>query len=162
MNEFNGNPSIVSTVASVPESVFALEGNSVTLIIKRNDTLDPDVAVWTFNQSYTIVRYYPHYNTIRKLRVSADYKDRVEFDNITLSLELKNLRNNDSGLYIGEINTEMGKTVVEYRLSMYGELLLPCKIHTECYTLKIDNVMRLGFNWSYVFVECTFTKRFCT
>lgn len=114
----------ISTVASTPESVFALEGRSVTLMMKRNDSLDPDRASWTISQSEGyIVKYYPRFNESRVgLKVSSLYKDRVKFDNITLSLRLQNLRKNDSGLYIGEINGDIGKTVVEYRLYIYGKL----------------------------------------
>ncbi|XP_041952473.1 SLAM family member 9-like [Alosa sapidissima] len=111
-------------VASAPESLFALEKHSVTFNMKTNDNLDPDVAIWTFNQSSDVVRYYPHYPKSRQLRVTDPYKGRVEFNRTTFSLELKNLMKNDSGLYIGEIN-EWAKTVVGYRLFVYEQVSAP-------------------------------------
>lgn len=111
----------ISTVASYPESVLALKGNSVTLIMKGNDAMDPHVAIWNFNHSSHIVRYYPHYSKSRQLRVSAPYKGRVEIDSTDFSLKLKNLMKIDNGLYIGEIHGEDGKTVVKYSLSVLGK-----------------------------------------
>ena len=87
--------------------------------------MDTDIAVWVFNQSCDVIRYYPNYNKSMKLRIKDPYKGRVEFDRTTFSLELTNLRKNDSGLYKGEINAEGGKAVSEYRLNVLGES--PCK-----------------------------------
>lgn len=113
----------LSTVSSAPESVFALEGSSVTLNMKGSNSLDLDDAVWIFNQSYDVVRYYPHHPKSRQLRVQSTYKDRVEFNLITYSLELRNPQKTDNGIYRGEINAEGRKNVIEYRLSVVGKLL---------------------------------------
>ena len=51
----------VFTVASAPESVFALEGNSVTLNMQWHNKMGTDDAVWVFNQSCYVVRYYPYH-----------------------------------------------------------------------------------------------------
>ena len=93
------------------------------------DINDTDHVVWVFNQSWYVIRYYPHYNGSRKLRILEPYKGRVEFDSTTLSLELTNLRKNDSGLYKGEIKAEWGIAVSEYRLNVLGES--PCKHPTH-------------------------------
>lgn len=114
-----------STVVSAPESMFALEGNSVKLMMQKHGNLDPDDAVWVFNQTEDVVQYYPHNPQSHQLRVPAPYKGRVEFDSITFSLELKNLQKIDSGIYRGEINAEGRKIVVEYRLSIVGKS--PCR-----------------------------------
>ncbi|XP_062377940.1 SLAM family member 9-like [Sardina pilchardus] len=111
-------------VVSDPESLFASDKHSVTLTMKRNDSLDPDVVIWIFNQSSDIVRYYPHYPKSRQLRVTDPYKGRVEFDRTTFSLELKNLMQTDSGLYRGEV-IEWTKTVVEYRLFVHEQISAP-------------------------------------
>ncbi|XP_031418637.2 SLAM family member 6-like [Clupea harengus] len=116
---------ILHTVASAPESVFALEGNSVTLIMQRHNNMDTDDASWVFNQSCDVVRYYPHHNKRRQVRITDCYKGRVEFHRTTFSLELTNPQKNDSGLYKGEINGDGMKAVSEYRLSVLGES--PCK-----------------------------------
>ncbi|XP_048105923.1 SLAM family member 9-like isoform X1 [Alosa alosa] len=116
---------ILNKVASAPESVFALEGNSVTLIMKENYHLDPNDVTWTFNESLNIVRYYPHYNKSHQLRGLGLYKGRVEFDSTTFSLELKNLQKNDSGLYKGEIHYENCNIVIVYRLSIFEKVSAP-------------------------------------
>ena len=87
--------------------------------------MDTDYAIWVFNQSWDIVRYYPNHTKSRQLVIIDPYKGRVEFDRITFSLELTNLRKNDSGLYKGEINAEGRKAFSEYRLNVLGES--PCK-----------------------------------
>ncbi|KAG5286523.1 hypothetical protein AALO_G00015750 [Alosa alosa] len=116
---------ILHTVTSAPESVFAQEGNSVILTLHKRVNLDPDDAVWIFNQTRDVVRYYPHHPKSRQLRVLGFYKGRVEFDSTTFSLELKNPQKTDSGLYRGEINAEGKKTVVEYKLSVYEQVSAP-------------------------------------
>ena len=112
-------------MASAPESVFALEGNSVTLIMQSHNNKDTDNVVWVFNQSWDVVRYYPYHDKHRQLRIIDPYKGRVEFDRTTFSLELTSLRKNDSGLYKGEKYAEGRMTVSEYRLNVLGES--PCK-----------------------------------
>lgn len=133
----------VSTVTSAPESMFALEGNSVMLPMWKRGNLDADDAVWVFNQTKDVVRYYPHHPKSQQLRVPAPYEDRVEFDTITFSLELKNLQEFDSGLYRGEINAGWRKTVVEYRLSIFSKLSWKklsthgkATIFTKCFCVK--------------------------
>ncbi|XP_062377889.1 SLAM family member 6-like [Sardina pilchardus] len=116
---------ILHTVTSAPESVLAQEGKSVNLTMHKRVNLDPDDAVWVFNQTRDVVRYYPHHPKSRQLRVLGPYRGRVEFNCTTFSLELKNLQKTDCGLYRGEINAEGRKTVVEYRLSVYEQVSAP-------------------------------------
>ncbi|XP_042559627.1 SLAM family member 9-like [Clupea harengus] len=122
---------ILHTVASAPESVFALEGNSVTLIMRHdnisNGTHIYDVT-WVFNQSCDVVKYYPHYNKRRQLRIPDPYKGRIHFDRTTFSLELINPQKKDSGLYKGEINADGRKAVSEYRLNVLEQVTAPVLI----------------------------------
>ncbi|XP_031418701.1 SLAM family member 9-like isoform X2 [Clupea harengus] len=127
---------ILHTVASAPESVFAQEGNSVTLIMQWHNNTDIDSAVWFFNQSCDIVRYYPYYNKSRQVRVTDPYKGRVEFDSTTFSLELTNPQKNDSGLYKGEINADGRKAVSEYRLNVLEQVTAP--------VLTVESVLSSG------------------
>ena len=87
--------------------------------------MDIDQAFCIFNQSWDVVRYYPNHIKARQLRITDPYKGRVQFDSTTFSLELTNLRKNDSGLYKGEMNADGRKAVTEYRLNVLGES--PCK-----------------------------------
>ncbi|XP_041941336.1 SLAM family member 6-like [Alosa sapidissima] len=121
---------ILHKVASAPESVFALEGNSVTLTMKENYHLDVDEAHWILNRTCNVVKYYPDSEHIsRQLVVLESYKGRVEFDNTTFSLELKNLQKNDSGHYQGQIKLndtdDINDNVVEYWLSIVEQVSAP-------------------------------------
>ena len=87
--------------------------------------MDTDDVVWVFNQSCDVIRYYPYHDELRQVRITDPYKGRVQFDSTTFSLELTNLRKNDSGLYKGEMNADGRKAVTEYRLNVLGES--PCK-----------------------------------
>ncbi|XP_076149984.1 uncharacterized protein LOC143133912 isoform X2 [Alosa pseudoharengus] len=131
---------IIHKVASAPESVFALEGNSVTLTMKGNYHLDVDEAHWILNRTCNVVKYYPHSELIsRQLVVLESYKGRVEFDNTTFSLELKNLQKNDSGQYQGQIklnDTDVNDNVVEYRLSIVEQVSAP--------NLTVERVLSSG------------------
>lgn len=107
-------------VPGAPESVFSLEGNSVSLAM-NNQLVDSEIedASWFFNYTQNLVRFYPHHpNPSGQVKVPASYKHRVEFDSSSLSLELRDLQKRDSGLYRGEINSVEMKKTVEYRLSI--------------------------------------------
>ncbi|XP_062377952.1 SLAM family member 9-like [Sardina pilchardus] len=97
--------------------------------MKGNYSLDLDEISWILNDTYNVVRYYPHYNTsyntFGKLVVPEWYKGRVELNYTTFSLELRNLQKNDSGLYRGKIITEGSNFVVEYRLSIFAQVSAP-------------------------------------
>ncbi|KAL2096912.1 hypothetical protein ACEWY4_006119 [Coilia grayii] len=117
-NVQNGTASPL-TMASAPESVFAQEGNSITLIMNRHNTVDMDEVIWNLESGSKtdIVTYYPHHQLEdRRLNVWSSYKSRVEFDTTDLSMELRNLQKSDSGLYRGVIKVNNSKTVTEYNL----------------------------------------------
>ncbi|KAL2096913.1 hypothetical protein ACEWY4_006120 [Coilia grayii] len=106
---------ILHTVACTPVSVFASEEKTVILTMNRYDIVDKEYVAWVFNET-DIVTYYPLNPKDHKLRIWPSYLSRVEFDTGDLSVELKNLQKNDSGLYRGEIKTPENTTVVEYQL----------------------------------------------
>jgi len=51
----------------------------------------------------------------------ASYKDRVDFNDESFSLTLKNLQKTDSGLYTAITSGESDKNIVTYRVSVIGE-----------------------------------------
>ncbi|XP_063049570.1 uncharacterized protein LOC134444011 [Engraulis encrasicolus] len=115
------------TVVCVPETVFGEEGKSITLAMNGSDVVNRsyvDYVAWTFNER-DIVTYYPHYPKVRQLRVWSSYKSRVEFNTRDLSMELKNLTKNDTGLYTGEMRTPENVHFVEYYLFVFEPVEKP-------------------------------------
>uniref|UniRef100_A0A3B1IMV1 Immunoglobulin domain-containing protein n=1 Tax=Astyanax mexicanus TaxID=7994 RepID=A0A3B1IMV1_ASTMX len=69
-----------------------------------------------------IIRYYPNDNTTKK---HDSYKDRVEFNNKTYTLTLKNLQKTDSGLYEAIIRSQKETTLAQYNLSVWDPVEAP-------------------------------------
>ena len=77
-----------------------------------------DDLVWVFNGSNNILKYY---NDTKKTKQSPAYEGRVEFNEETYSLTLKNLQKTDSGLYEAKASGVVVRVVAEYRLSVLGK-----------------------------------------
>ncbi|XP_076150344.1 CD48 antigen-like isoform X2 [Alosa pseudoharengus] len=104
-------------------SVFRQTGESVTLEFQQHQQLEResiDLIHW-FNGQYKIMQYAP----LRGVVTVFIHKGRVEFNNETFSLELKNLQKNDSGLYRGEIIAVQGEVKVEHTLSVLDPVGVP-------------------------------------
>ncbi|XP_030629353.1 CD48 antigen-like [Chanos chanos] len=111
--------------------VFVPVGDSVTLDIHRHDRLSVDILAWTFNRTINIVRYN---NNSRKVKLHDQYRERVEFNTETLSLTLRNLHKNDSGLYVAGELGESGLHFAKYRIPVPDPVEAP--------------VLTALFNWS--------------
>uniref|UniRef100_A0A8C1QRS8 Immunoglobulin V-set domain-containing protein n=1 Tax=Cyprinus carpio TaxID=7962 RepID=A0A8C1QRS8_CYPCA len=80
----------------------------------------------------------------------SSYKDRVDFNNKTFSLTLKNIQKTDSGLYTARTSGESENNIVTYRapihLRCYEELII-CN-HSNPVSWKEDriNITQLCFN----------------
>ncbi|XP_066514377.1 CD48 antigen-like [Hoplias malabaricus] len=87
----------LSTLISITVSsdVFGMVGESVQLYT-QNPGPEFRTIFWVFNGSENVVEYSIRYKDVIP---SVHYKDRVEFNNETYSLTLKNLQKTDSGLY---------------------------------------------------------------
>ncbi|KAB5535693.1 hypothetical protein PHYPO_G00120950 [Pangasianodon hypophthalmus] len=77
--------------------VFKLVNSSVQLDIQKNFDKSLEL-IWKFNGSKNIVKY----DGKPPSRRFGSYNDRVEFNEETQNLTLKNLQKNDSGLYKAE------------------------------------------------------------
>ena len=95
--------------------VFRLAGDSVQLDIQRPGP-EFDELSWVFNKANDVLKYYTH---SKKTKQHPAYKGRVEFNEETYSLTLKNLQKTDGGLY--EAKAAGYKVVAEYRLSVLGK-----------------------------------------
>ncbi|XP_036412795.1 SLAM family member 9-like [Colossoma macropomum] len=114
---------VLFSLVSITESsdVFGLVGSSVRL-----DTQHPvpvfDGLSWVFNRAKNILKYYTEN---KKCKQHPAYEGRVEFNNETYSLTLKNLQKTDSGLYEAKAAGAQNRVVVKYRLSVLDPVEAP-------------------------------------
>ncbi|KAL6468204.1 hypothetical protein MHYP_G00238810 [Metynnis hypsauchen] len=118
---------VLFSLVSITESsdVFGLAGSSVQL-----DTPRPvqkyDELSWVFNGTNNVVKYYPEFKTTKQ---SSGYGGRVEFNEETYSLTLKNLQKNDSGPYEAKASGDTVTVVAKYRLSVLDPVETPVLTH---------------------------------
>uniref|UniRef100_A0A3B1KC77 Immunoglobulin domain-containing protein n=1 Tax=Astyanax mexicanus TaxID=7994 RepID=A0A3B1KC77_ASTMX len=104
----------ISFLSAGSSNVFKVVGDSVQLEIKESAS-EFDDFFWTFNTTVNILKYYKNRKEIIH---SPRYKHRVEFNNKTCSLILKNLQKNDSGPYEVKASNALQTTTATYRLSV--------------------------------------------
>ncbi|ROL10880.1 CD48 antigen [Anabarilius grahami] len=112
-------------------SVFVQTGNSVQLDIQTQELPEFDVLSWTNYKSENIVRFIHASKTVRP---HPSYKDRVDFNDETFSLTLKNMQKTDSGLYTARTSGESEKIIATYRISVIDAVE--------------DPVLTVNSNWS--------------
>ncbi|KAI4880212.1 hypothetical protein NFI96_018740 [Prochilodus magdalenae] len=96
-------------------------GDSVQLDIQR-PVPEFEELTWVFNKTNTVVKYYIEWN---KTNHYPGYKDRVQYNDRTYSLTLKNLQKTDSGLYEARTSGKQATVVAEYRLSVLDPVEAP-------------------------------------
>ncbi|KAG9278174.1 SLAM family member 7-like, partial [Astyanax mexicanus] len=101
--------------------VFRAVGDSVQLEI-QNPEEEFDTLYWIFNGSKQILEYIKHMNYIRP---STNYRDRVEFNNKTYSLTLKNLQKTDSARYKLRILGRRFRRTEGFTLSVFDPVKSP-------------------------------------
>uniref|UniRef100_A0A673IBH8 Immunoglobulin V-set domain-containing protein n=1 Tax=Sinocyclocheilus rhinocerous TaxID=307959 RepID=A0A673IBH8_9TELE len=84
---------------SVEISLFVQTGASVQLDIQQLPEFD--LLSWMNDKSESIVRYN---SDSKRVTPHGSYKDRVDFNDTTFSLTLKNMQKTDSGLYTANPN----------------------------------------------------------
>ncbi|KAK2868483.1 hypothetical protein Q7C36_000354 [Tachysurus vachellii] len=105
---------------TVCDDVFKLVNSSVQLDIPEHLDKSFDLF-WTFNKDINIVRYIENSPT----KVFDRYKDRVEFNEETYSLTLKNLQKSDSGIYEAKEFGDRSATVATYQLKVLDPVEKP-------------------------------------
>ncbi|XP_039532751.1 SLAM family member 9-like isoform X1 [Pimephales promelas] len=112
---------VCNTGFSAEISVFVQTRDSVQLEIQTQKLPEFDLLSWINDKSETIVRYMIESKTVR---LHPSYKDRVDFNDESFSLTLKNMQKTDSGLYTarttGESNIE-----ITYRVSVIDTVEAP-------------------------------------
>ncbi|XP_052390119.1 uncharacterized protein LOC127935946 [Carassius gibelio] len=139
---------ISNTGSSAEISVFVQTGDSVQLEIQTQELPEFDLLSWSNDKSESIVTYTSETKRVRL------YKDRVDLNDKTFSLTLKNTQKTDSGLYTAKTSGESNKNIVTYRVSVIDAVEAPvltvisnrsssdsCTVNFRCRTheLKIDS-----------------------
>ncbi|XP_060727275.1 CD48 antigen-like [Tachysurus vachellii] len=107
---------------TVCDDVFKLVNSSVQLDIREHFDKSSSILFWTFkNKVINIVRYIRNSQPI----VPEEYKERVEFNEETYSLTLKNLQKSDSGIYEAKAFGERIVTVATYQLKVLDPVEKP-------------------------------------
>ncbi|XP_036417153.1 SLAM family member 5-like isoform X2 [Colossoma macropomum] len=111
------------TLISITESsdVFRSVGSSVQLDI-QHPVPKFDELIWVFNRVNNVLKYYSEF---KKTKQTPGYEGRVEFNEETYSLTLKNLQKTDSGLYEAKASGDEVTVVAEYRLSVLDPVEAP-------------------------------------
>ncbi|XP_050957169.1 SLAM family member 7 isoform X2 [Labeo rohita] len=112
----------VKTGFSAEISVFVQTGASIQLDIQTQELPEFDDFSWKHDRSKIIVKYL---STSKVERLHASYKDRVDFNNKTFSLTLKNMQKTDSGLYRAITAAESDTNIVTYKVSVIDTVEAP-------------------------------------
>uniref|UniRef100_A0A671L5K0 Si:ch211-209f23.6 n=1 Tax=Sinocyclocheilus anshuiensis TaxID=1608454 RepID=A0A671L5K0_9TELE len=133
--------SILETWFSAEISVFVQTGASVQLDIQTQELPEFDDLYWKNYKSENIVKYT---SETKRVRLHSSYKDRMDFNNKTFSLTLKNMQKTDSGIYTAIASAESDNNIVTYRVSVIGESDFVCRVQ----------VKRLIYAQSFILFTC--------
>ncbi|XP_026063113.1 uncharacterized protein LOC113046486 [Carassius auratus] len=100
-------------------SVFVQTGASVQLDIQTQEKPEFEDLYWTKDKSENLVKYT---NESKKVKI---YNDRVDFNDSTFSLTLKNMRKTDSGPYRARTIGKSENDIVKYRVSVLDAVEAP-------------------------------------
>ncbi|XP_077078441.1 CD48 antigen-like [Siphateles boraxobius] len=106
---------ICKTGFSAEISVFVQTGDSVQLDIQTQKLPEFDLLSWRNDKSEVIVKYI---SGTKEVKRHSSYKDRVDFNDETFSLTLKNMQKTDSGLYTAKTSGESEINIVTHRVSV--------------------------------------------
>uniref|UniRef100_A0A673K7Q1 Si:dkey-53k12.1 n=1 Tax=Sinocyclocheilus rhinocerous TaxID=307959 RepID=A0A673K7Q1_9TELE len=112
----------LSSGFSAEISVFVQTGASVQLDIQTQELPEFDDLSWKKNISENIVKYT---SESKKEKRYSSYKDRMDFNNRTFSLTLKNMQKTDSGIYRAIAAAESDNNIVTYRVSVIDAVEAP-------------------------------------
>ncbi|XP_051728292.1 SLAM family member 7-like isoform X2 [Ctenopharyngodon idella] len=114
--------SLLKTGFSAEISVFVQTGDSVQLDIQTQELPEIDIFSWTNEKSEVIVRYINGTKTVKRY---PSYENRVDFNDETFSLTLKNMQKTDSGLYTARASGQFEKNILTYRVSVIDAVEAP-------------------------------------
>ncbi|XP_056599965.1 uncharacterized protein LOC130418047 isoform X2 [Triplophysa dalaica] len=111
---------ISKTGSSAEDIVFVQTGDSVQLDIQRDVPAHFSELSWENDKSSTIVKFYKEFNNLKNY-----YPDKAGFNNKTLSLTLKNMQENDSGVYTADIPGRQSINVAVYTVNVLDAVKAP-------------------------------------
>nr|XP_046264445.1 CD48 antigen-like isoform X2 [Scatophagus argus] len=103
--------------AVTPVCLFVKEGQDLLLNVTITDSDEKPFVFWNFNQTSSIVSFYPGGNSVSPL-----YKGRIEFSVNSYSVKLKNVQKADSGVYSVRVKGATEKIQAEYNVSVQGRV----------------------------------------
>uniref|UniRef100_A0A673KX47 Si:ch211-209f23.6 n=1 Tax=Sinocyclocheilus rhinocerous TaxID=307959 RepID=A0A673KX47_9TELE len=92
----------------------------ISVFVQTGDSFD-DLS-WKNDKSESIVKYT---SESKKEKRYSSYKDRMDFNDKTFSLTLKNMQKTDSGLYTAVAAAESDNNIVTYRVSVIDTVEAP-------------------------------------
>uniref|UniRef100_A0A8C1LD74 Si:dkey-53k12.1 n=1 Tax=Cyprinus carpio TaxID=7962 RepID=A0A8C1LD74_CYPCA len=112
----------VSSGFSAEISEFVRTGAFVQLDIQTQELPEFDILSWRNEKKENIVKYF---HKTKEVRLHSSYKDRVDFNNKTFSLTLKNMQKTDTGLYTAIASGDSENNIVTYRVSVKDAVEAP-------------------------------------
>ncbi|XP_051555784.1 natural killer cell receptor 2B4-like isoform X4 [Myxocyprinus asiaticus] len=113
---------VCNTGSSAAISVFVETGSSVTLDIQAHELTKIGALSWKNEKLVQIVTYFREY---KDLTLDSSYKGRVDFNNKTFSLTLKNMQKTDSGVYMATTLGEQSRKISEFKVSVIDAVEVP-------------------------------------
>ncbi|XP_016113122.1 uncharacterized protein [Sinocyclocheilus grahami] len=108
---------VVSGVETdIVESVSVIVGDSVTLQTEVTQIQSRGLIEWRF-EGYLIARVNSDSNKRVQANVTEEFRDKLQLDNQTGDLKIRNIRTADSGLYELDINSARGSSKKSFNIS---------------------------------------------
>ncbi|XP_016384311.1 uncharacterized protein LOC107720984 [Sinocyclocheilus rhinocerous] len=108
----------------VMKSVSVTEGDSVTLNTDVTEVQRDDQILWMFGpKENRIAEIYKQ--TIDMFSSNETFGDRLQLDSFTGSLNIRNIRSTDSGLYKLQIRSNRGNSDKTFNVTVYARLPVP-------------------------------------
>ncbi|XP_047446559.1 CD48 antigen-like [Mugil cephalus] len=120
--------------SSAVTDVFVKRGDDVLLEVMDDVPKEFLVLVWKFNTSNVLVGYSPG----GEPRVSTNYTGRVEFSVGNYSVKLKNLQDDDSGVYTARVTGDKEQTIAEYMVTVQGPVS-PVDLNPDSVSISSDS-----------------------
>ncbi|XP_026054821.1 SLAM family member 9-like [Carassius auratus] len=106
------------------KSVSVTEGDSVSLNTGVNEIQRDDMILWMFGPKETRIAEIYKQN-IDMLEYNKIFEDRLQVDNQTGSLTIRNIRSEQSGLYKLQIIRNRGTSYKRFNVTVYAPLPVP-------------------------------------
>ncbi|KAG7462157.1 hypothetical protein MATL_G00200010 [Megalops atlanticus] len=112
------------SACSAGTPLFQREGEDLTLTLQRQIPQNIDSVSWKFNKNKTILKYDKGEN---KLKIYGNYIDRANLTSFNFCLILRNLTQNDMGMYSAVITDSGGDdhSCAEYTISVQERVPAP-------------------------------------